>query len=328
VSEVAPSIHFSEVPQAAHGGAKRLSTISGRVSIQRPGLRLVLYARSGVWWVQPYSNQPFTSIRNDLTWSSLTHLGTEYAALLVDDSYTPPKTMQELPNTGGGVVAAATVPGRGASGSPVPAHHTLTFSGYEWEILNTAGESGGVPEIKLPTNAWTDSRGWLHLRIAGSPGKWSSGEVALTRSLGYGSYSVQVQPLGDQEPSVVLSMFTWDPVEAGQNHREIDIELSQWGDRSSKNAQFAIQPYYVPANVFRFQAPSGAATHSFRWERGLVSFHSAAIGARTAAEHQFSSGIPSPGEERLHLALYLYGKSRTPQKAATEVVIEKFSYLP
>ena len=83
---VASSIQFAEVPEAAPGGAKRLSTISGRVSVLRPGLRMVLYAHAGLWWVQPYANQPFTSIRNDLTWSSLTHLGTEYAALLVDDS--------------------------------------------------------------------------------------------------------------------------------------------------------------------------------------------------------------------------------------------------
>ena len=37
-------------------------------------------------------------------------------------------------------------------------------------------------------------------------------------------------------------LFTWDYLEAGQNHREIDIEVSQWGDPASKNMQFAIQP--------------------------------------------------------------------------------------
>jgi len=46
------------------------------------------------------------------------------------------------------------------------------------------------------------------------------------------------------------------------------------------------------------------------------------------AEHVFTSGIPSPGEEKVHLNLYIYGRSRTPQQNGVEVVIEKFQYLP
>jgi hypothetical protein len=121
-------------------------------------------------------------------------------------------------------------------------------------------------------------------------------------------------------------------MEAGQNHREIDIELSQWGDPAAKNAQFTIQPYYVPANVFRFVSPSVALTHSFQWAPGRVSFKTAheAPGSRSriVAEHVFTSGIPFPGGERVHINLYMYGKSRTPQKNGVEVVFEKFAYLP
>jgi hypothetical protein len=127
-------------------------------------------------------------------------------------------------------------------------------------------------------------------------------------------------------------MFTWDDFEAGQNHREIDIELTRWGDPESKNTQFAIQPYYVPANVFRFASPSSTVTHSFRWEPGRVSFRTAqgAAGTRSrvVSEHAFTSGIPIPGGERVHINLYVYGKSRTPQQNGVEVVIEKFEYLP
>ena len=67
-------------------------------------------------------------------------------------------------------------------------------------------------------------------------------------------------------------MLTWDDQGADQNHRELDIEISQWGDRSIPNAQYVVQPYYVPANVVRFSAPAGTLTHSFRWEPGRASF--------------------------------------------------------
>jgi hypothetical protein len=107
-------------------------------------------------------------------------------------------------------------------------------------------------------------------------------------------------------------MFTWDDLGADQNHREIDIDITHWGDPVSKNAQYGIQPYYVPTNVTRFIAPSGILTHSFRWEPGRVAFRtirgrpvSGAVtgnGSRRVAEHVFTSGVPSPGGELLALA--------------------------
>jgi hypothetical protein len=72
-------------------------------------------------------------------------------------------------------------------------------------------------------------------------------------------------------------------------------------------------------------------THSFHWEPGRVMFSStqdAPGKPRIVAEHTFSSGVPSPGDERVHINLYIYGKSRTPQQNGVEVVIEKFEYLP
>ena len=79
-----PSIEFTTVPDAAEGGSDRVAPIAGRVTGARPGQRLVLFARSGVWWVQPLVAEPFTPIEPDSTWRSKTHLGLEYAALLVE----------------------------------------------------------------------------------------------------------------------------------------------------------------------------------------------------------------------------------------------------
>jgi len=108
---VGPAIEFRQVPSADEGGTVRLGTIEGWAAGARPGQRVVLYARSGDWYVQPFANEPFTQIQADSTWKSSTHLGTEYAALLVDADYVPPARTPALSGIGGGVAAVAVTAG-------------------------------------------------------------------------------------------------------------------------------------------------------------------------------------------------------------------------
>ena len=60
-AKVAPSIEFTELPPAAEGSPEILHSIAGRVRNATPGERIVLFARSGVWWVQPLGDKPFTA---------------------------------------------------------------------------------------------------------------------------------------------------------------------------------------------------------------------------------------------------------------------------
>src|SRR5262249_42390033 len=59
-TSVAPSIEFTKGPISDEGGTKKTATIEGRVSSAQPGRRIVLFARSGDWYVQPFTDQPFT----------------------------------------------------------------------------------------------------------------------------------------------------------------------------------------------------------------------------------------------------------------------------
>jgi signal transduction histidine kinase len=106
-----PHIEFTRVPLSDEGGPEKLDVIEGRAIGAHPELKIVLFARSGNWYVQPFANQPFTQIQSDSRWRSSTHLGTEYAALLVEPSYQPPTVTEVLPGRGGGVVAVASVKG-------------------------------------------------------------------------------------------------------------------------------------------------------------------------------------------------------------------------
>ena len=324
-----PAIEFSKVPRANEGGPEKLEPIEGRVKNAQPEQQIVLFARSGaLWWVQPLIEQPLTTIAQDSTWKSETHLGTEYAALLVKPGYRPPTTTEQLPAVGGEVVAVAITKGDLSS---LPAPQTLHFSGYEWKIRTTGSDRGGTKNAFDAANAWTDERGFLHLRIARRAEQWTCAEVQLTRSLGYGSYQFVVQDTSPLEPAAVLSLYTWDDLEVEQNHRELDIELTRWGDPASKNAQYVVQPFYVPANVARFAAPSGVLTHSFRWEPKQVTFRTTTGNGRPSrlvSEHVFTSGIPSPGAETVHLSLFIFGTGKQPMRQGAEVVIEKFEYLP
>jgi hypothetical protein len=331
LQETRPSIQFTKVPAADRGGPDTLDVIRGRATQAQPGQRIVLFSRSTVWWVQPGLEQPFTTIDARGGWSASTHLGTEYAALLVDESYRPPATYENLPPEGTGVIVVAKVPGDPTARAP---HHTLQFGGYEWRVRAAPSGRGGHNEYD-PSNAWTDERGALHLRIAGNTGHWSCAEVSLTQRLGYGQYRFVLRDVSELEPAAVFGIFTWDGPAADQNHREMEVEISRWGDASSdKNAQYVVQPYYIGPNVARFTAPAGVLTHWLRWEPGRATFRTARgdvpMGGRgiLVAEHVFTSGVPSSGNETVRMNHYVFQRSATPLRNASEVVIETFEYLP
>jgi hypothetical protein len=327
-----PTIEFSKIPPAAQGGRERVDVISGSVSGARHGQKIVVYARSGPWWVQPWPNQSLLPIHWNSTWNTTTHLGFEYAAMVVEPGYHPPATMDVLPGVGGPIVTIQTVKGTG-SGQAAPTV-PLAFSGYTWNVRTIAGDRGGLNNLYDADNAWTDSGGALHLRIKKRAGKWSCAELEIERSLGYGTYRVTVRDTSQLEPSAVLSMLTFDDWGGDQHYRELDVEMSRWGDANTKNnAQFAIQPFFVPGNVVPFAEPAGTLTHSLHWESGRASFRTVKgpdmrEGAPLVAEHVFTSGVPSPGQERFLLMFFVVGSEKYPMQNENEVVIEKFEYLP
>ena len=322
-----PSIVFTRVPPFGMGNPVRINAIEGRVTGVLPGEKIVLYAKSGVWWVQPFSNQPFTTVDAGSVWRGSTHPGYEYAALLVKDGFHPSSKVDKLPEKGGAVLAVATI--KGPASSP-PDEKTLVFGGYPWTIQKVFNTPGGTPNYYDPDNAWTDRSGFLHLRIAGNQKHWTSAEVNLRRSLGYGTYRFVIRDVAHLAPSVVFTMLTWD------DHgppREMDIEVSRWGETEAKNCQFVIQPYFVPANSVQFELPAGLVTFMLRWSPGRAAFRAyrgdaARWDGPAIGEHVFTSGVPSPGAELVHMDFYVFGDTANPLKHGSEVIVEKFQFLP
>lgn len=330
--EVRTAIEFTKIPPAAQGGRERVDTISGRVTGARPGQQIVVYARSGPWWVQPWPDQSLIPIQPDSTWTTSTHLGVEYAALLVDAGYHPAPTTDLAPSPGGAVLAVQIEKGVGPLqlAPTVPLH----FSGYDWQVRTIAADIGGVNNLFDADNAWTDATGALHLRLKKKGDRWSCAHLTLARSLGYGTYVLVVRDPTHLAPAAVLSMATFDEWAADQHYRELDIEMSRWGEASRQsNAQYVVQPFFVPGDVAPFTEPSGTLTQSLQWAAGRASFKttrgsSVNAGSPVVSQHIFTSGIPSPGQERVLLMFYVVPSDKSPLEKESEVVIEKFEYLP
>src|SRR5713226_2924582 len=201
-----PSIEFTHIPPAAQGGRERVETISGRVRNARPKQQIVIYAHSGQWWVQPWPDCPFIPIKADSRWSTETHLGFEYAALLVEPDYHPLPILDLAPTQGGSVALVTIVKGVGTP--QLAPTGSLKFNGYDWGVRTIANDKGGTNNLFDAENARTDASGALHMQIQkNKTGRWSCAEIFLNRSLGYGTYSVTVRDISHLEPAAVFTMY-------------------------------------------------------------------------------------------------------------------------
>jgi hypothetical protein len=328
---VEPRISFTQVPQWNPGDRNLQDVMEGTVTGELPDQRMVIYSKAGeLWWLQPLLTSPFTMILPDHVWRNETHLGTDYAVLLVAPSYQPAAVLDQLPKRGPSIAAVAVAHGPEKSSS-----YFVDFSGFTWRVRWKPSDRGGTVNPYHPDNVYIDKAGALHLRILNRNGQWSCSEVNLTRSLGYGTYSFTVEDTSRFEPSVVFGMFTWDYSIDRENHREFDIDISRWGDPDNKNAEFLLQPNFVPANVSRFNAPAGKLKHIIVWEPGRITMEtfrlSAPAGSSLIFKRVFSSETPTAGSESVRLTFYVYRKptgDSLPLQHPAEVVVDRFEYLP
>ena len=112
VKEDKPIVTIAVVPPCDPGGPEILARIAGSVKGAQKGCRIVIFVHGDVWYVQPYTAAPYTEIDSAGKWSTVTHLGTEYAALLVCGDSRPLDKTVDLPRKSGAVFAIARVAGK------------------------------------------------------------------------------------------------------------------------------------------------------------------------------------------------------------------------
>jgi hypothetical protein len=212
----------------------------------------------------------------------------------------------------------------------VPSSRMIHFSGHEWRVKSSDESIGPGPNYFSGStgNVEVDDRGKLHLRITSRNGHWYCAEVVSMRSFGYGTYRFTVESsTAELDANAVLGLFTWSNDPAFHN-RELDIEISRWGEENGRNGQFVVQPFEFPEHIIRFDLPSGPATHSFAWRADEVKFEGVDRSNNVIRRHTFGTNIPPAGGENARINLWLM-QGRPPQsERGIEVVISSFEFVP
>jgi hypothetical protein len=138
-------------------------------------------------------------------------------------------------------------------GQPGPEPRSVSFAGRTWQVKGGRRLGPGPNDWSdSPDNVRVDDRGRLHLAVTRAGDEWRCAEVVADRSLGYGYYSCVISGnLANLDRRVVLGLFTYETT-----LREIDFELSRWGDENKPNAQFVVQPFTAKDSMYRFDTAS------------------------------------------------------------------------
>jgi protoheme IX farnesyltransferase len=226
-------------------------------------------------------------------------------------------------------LAAGPVAAAGKPGYP----DTVSWGGSTWQVKTSNAAVGPGPNVFSKANVSVDASSFLHLKIQkDANGRWTTAEVIGPTSYGYGTYTfVTGSSVGALDPNVTLGLFTWSD-KAPYAHREIDVEVARWANAADPtNAQFVVQPYASTNHLSRFQTGTSARIRFvFHWAAGRVDFASsdAATGAPIAAYTYTGSDVPKPGDERVHLNLWLFNGAAPTNGLPVEVVVESFAYAP
>jgi hypothetical protein len=224
--------------------------------------------------------------------------------------------------------AAAQRPSK-PTGAVDPPARRIRFSGYDWTVKSSDHTVGPGPNFFSDSseNVWVDAHGRLHMRITYRDGRWWCAEVICACSPGFGTYAFRIpaETIRGFDANAVLGLFNWsdDPAFA---HREIDFELSRWGQKTNANAQFVVQPYERPGHTSRFELPAdGLATLTYSWLQTHVAFKAVSRSGQLLHDFDFRGAVPAPGGNP-RINLWLLGGQPPQQGAEVRIVVESFSF--
>lgn len=292
-------------------------------NIDASKIRVVLWALTNKWYVQPWIYSPWTEICDDGSWNNSTHGWKSMVAVLVDSTYIPGSVRYTHPGFEQGVFAFSQYP---SVRSDLP----IEFSGHTWGVKQSADKFDPGPNYWSATvdNIWIDTAG-LHLQIVNDGGKWTCPEVYLLQSHGYGTYTFELGSQVDNlDPRSVLGCFTYE-----STSRELDIEFSK-ALASPNNAQFVTQPYNHSGNIYRFDMPAITySTHQIEWKPGYVIFRSwRGIGINPdsliTSWNYTGNDIPPENIERWRFNLWLFGGNPPSTGIGDHIIIRSFDYQP
>ncbi len=214
------------------------------------------------------------------------------------------------------------------------AQKRIQFSGINWYVRNDPGGPGPNEWSDSENNVWVDSLGYLHLKITKVGNTWYCSEVYTDQSFGYAKYIFQLASNTEKyDQNIVVGLFTYE-----NDSREIDIELSRWGDPSSVDGWYTIQPPpYNSKNQksFSLNLTNNYSSHIIDWSKDSINLQSyrgnfdQTPSADSLIQQWTYKGSKNPpaGNERLHINFWLLeGHAPVNQKEA-ELIIKSVSVV-
>lgn len=214
----------------------------------------------------------------------------------------------------------------------------IWFSGYTWNVRNDRGGPG--PNNWNSQNAFVDSSGHLHLKIAKVNGQWACSEVWLNKSLGFGTYQFQLIGRPDQfDRNVVLGLFNYAGTD-GTN--EIDIEDGQFGHANVNRGNFTVYPakrvsgYENATKSYPISLNGTYLTQRFNWTSNQILFQSL-NGHHDDNTNEFSRWLYQPKNPKeyipqtampIHINLWLAKGNAPTNGQPVEMVISSFKFTP
>ncbi len=333
-AQTPPQIQVTALP--AWGTSDYLQGVVSGIAPANYQIAVLIFIEGLGWYSKPYCDPTLTtayrvSIQSDGTWSTPIATGGVDGTAIEIAMYLLPGNVtigcflnsEGLPPSLDSQAVARLVMNR-----PNPNVRKINFAGQIWDVkTNTVPLSPG-PCVYSDSvnNVWVDSAG-LHLKITNQNGGWQCTEIESESVFGHGAYTFNVgSAVSNLDPNIVQGLFTWsnDPASA---HREIDVEFSRFGrPADTTNSQFVVQPFSAPGQLLRYTLPAApSSTHTFDWESNSVEFTSS-TSAGVAENWTETAGVPSLGDQRVHINLWLY--NGIAPAAETEVVISGFGFVP
>ncbi|MDC3955862.1 glycoside hydrolase family 16 protein [Polyangium jinanense] len=209
-----------------------------------------------------------------------------------------------------------------------PDARALTFSGFEWDLKDSGGALVGPgPNVFSASNVFVDPQGRLHMLIRRINGIWTSSELIMRESIGYGTYRmVLATPIDNFHQQSVLGFFTWDNTDVPANN-EMDVEIARFGN-TGQNLFHSLQPssrgYSVGGGAW------ARSEHTFVWSPGRVDFSSVPLGfGGSRVTTVFTTGVPTPANTTFPRINFWLRDGRRPSGIQTqlEVIIERVDFF-
>jgi hypothetical protein len=341
------AITFDHVPCRGVAGER----VTGRVKLPAgekfSAYQVCLYILvAGGWWTKPTFTQPSVEIRDDGSWEApfttggSDHQASQILAVLIPRGYHPPAS------AGRPSLPIEIAEGQFAKALADRGQRRIEFSGLSWTVKDLFWDPGPNQFSNSAQNVSVDGQG-LHLRITRRGGQWLCAEVVSESSFGYGRYLWTVSsPVGGLNENCVLGLFTFDADAPQAAYRELDVELSRWGDPGSpNNAQYVTQPYEPAGHLHGFNLQLGTepvSTQIIDWRRDGIRFrtirgdYSEPPDAGYLLQEWFyppsdlfgQAQVPEPGKGNVRMNLWLFNRRPPSDAQEVEVIIHRFTYIP